>query len=182
MPGQHEQDPASVLVRTALEEHESNLIAYTAGILAGDIERAREVVQDAFMRLYQADTEKVQENAKAWLYTVCRNRALDVLRKEKRLDLGNDDFIAASPSPQPDPASAADTRELCQHAWQLLDRLSDNQREVIRLKFLHDCSYQEIADITGLGTGNVGFLMHTGLKKLRQMMERLLADSPPFSS
>lgn len=180
MPGQHEQDPASVLVRRALEEHESSLIAYTAGILAGDVERAREVVQDAFLRLYQADTEKVQENAKAWLYTVCRNRALDVLRKVQRLDLGNDELIASAPSQEPDPASAADTRELSQHAWELLDRLSENQREVIRLKFLHDCSYQEIANITGLGTGNVGFLMHTGLKKLRQLMERTLADSPHF--
>lgn len=167
-----------MLVRRALDDHESSLIAYTAGILAGDVERAREVVQDAFLRLYQAEPDRVRDNVKAWLYTVCRNRALDVLRKEQRLDLGNEELIDAAPSHEPDPASAADTRELSAHAWELLDKLTDNQRDVIRLKFLHDCSYQEIADITGLTMGNVGFIMHTGIKKLRQMMERTLAEHP----
>ena len=61
--------------------YESQLIAYAANILAGDFERARDVVQDAFLRLFQADPARVRENLKAWLYTVCRNRALDVLRK-----------------------------------------------------------------------------------------------------
>jgi RNA polymerase sigma-70 factor (ECF subfamily) len=182
MPRQHDQEDTSVLVERALADHESSLIAYTAGILAGDLERAREVVQDAFLKLCRADPGRVRDNVKAWLYTVCRNRALDVLRKEQRLDLGNEEFIDSTPSQEPDPAKAADTRELSAHAWNLLERLTENQREVIRLKFLHDCSYQQIADITGLTTGNVGFIMHTGIKKLRQMMERTLAENPRLRS
>ncbi len=73
-------------------------------------------------------------------------------------------------------AQEADTNELCQRVWGLLDRLSLNQREVIRLKFQHDCSYQEIAEITGLTTGNVGFLMHVAIKKLRELLGNELSQ------
>ncbi len=176
MPAEPAQDEPSALVRQALEQHESALIAYAAGILGGDIDRARDVVQDTFLRLYLSDPIKVRENLKAWLYTVCRNRALDCLRKDQRLELGNDDFIASTPSEQRDPSQEADTNELCQRVWGLLDRLSLNQREVIRLKFQHDCSYQEIAEITGLTTGNVGFLMHVAIKKLRELLGNELSQ------
>ena len=54
--------------------YESQLIAYAANILAGDVERARDVVQDTFLRLWQSEPGRVRDNLKAWLYTVCRNR------------------------------------------------------------------------------------------------------------
>ena len=40
---------------------------------------------------------------------------------------------------------------------------------------MHDCSYQQIADITGLSVGNVGFIMHMAIKKLRELLNRELA-------
>jgi RNA polymerase sigma factor (sigma-70 family) len=179
MPHASEQTEASLLVREALDSYENQLIAYAANILHGDYERARDVVQDTFLRLYLAEPEKVRASLKAWLYTVCRNRAFDVLRKDQRLDLGQEEAILAFRDERADPASAADTKELGALAWQLLPKLSANQRECIRLKFIHDCSYKDIARITGLSIGNVGFLMHTGLKKLREM---LTPELEPLSS
>lgn len=176
MPAPHDQDEASVLVRRALDQHESTLIAYTSGILGGDIERARDVVQDAMLRLYLTEPDRVRENLKSWLFTVCRNRAFDILRKEQRLDIGNDDVIAAAADHEPDPAQNAGTQELYENIWRCVDRLRPNQREVVRLKFLHDCSYQEIAGITGLSVGNVGFIMHHAIKKLRELMGRDMAE------
>lgn len=170
MPAPHVQDEASVLVRRALDQHESTLIAYTASILGGDIEKARDVVQDAMLRLYLTEPDRVRENLKSWLFTVCRNRAFDILRKEHRLELGNDEIINAEPDHEPDPAESAGLHELYEHIWQCVDRLRPNQSEVVRLKFLHDCSYQEIAGITGLSAGNVGFIMHHAIKKLRELM------------
>ncbi|MBE7498556.1 MAG: sigma-70 family RNA polymerase sigma factor [Verrucomicrobiaceae bacterium] len=170
MPDSHDQDEASVLVRRALDQYESSLIAYAAGILGGDIERARDVVQDALLRLYLTEPGKVRENLKSWLYTVCRNRALDILRKDHRLDIGNEEIMEASPAHGPDPVQFAANRELYEQIWRCVDRLRPNQREVVRLKFLHDCSYQEIASITGLTVGNVGFIMHHAIKKLRELL------------
>ena len=66
---------------------------------------------------------------------------------------------------------------MCDRAWQLMERLSSNQREVIRLKFVDDCSYKDIARITGLSIGNVGFLMHVGLRKLRDLLTEELSET-----
>lgn len=178
MSFQPHQEEASLLVRRALDQYESNLIAYTAGILNGDYERARDVVQDSLLKLYLTDPEKVRENLKAWLFTVCRNRALDILRKDHRLDLGNEDALEGAVSFQPDPAENADSQELHAKIWELVDKLRPNQREVIRLKFMHDCSYQQIADVTGLTVGNVGFIMHVAIKKLRELLNRELSSRP----
>jgi RNA polymerase sigma-70 factor (ECF subfamily) len=181
MPSQNDQDEASVLVRRALDQYETQLIAYAAGILGGDIDRGRDVVQDSLLRLYLTEPAKVRDNLKSWLYTVCRNRALDILRKESRLDLGDDERMAAEPSAAPDPHQRTLQRELCDGVWKCVDQLRPNQREVVRLKFLHDCSYQEIAEITGLSTGNVGFIMHHAIKKLRELLSHQMPEEN-FSS
>jgi RNA polymerase sigma-70 factor (ECF subfamily) len=172
------QSEASALVRESMVLYESQLIAYANVLLNGDLERARDVVQDTFLRLYLAEAEKVRESVKPWLYTVCRNRAFDMLRKDSRLTFAEDAVLHSFSDERPDPSQSADTHELYDRAWALLDGLSANQREVIRLKFLHDCSYKDIARITGLTTGNVGFLMHVGLKKLRELLNQELTETP----
>ena len=71
-------------VHAALERYEQPLIRYAARF-TGDVERAREVVQDTFLKLCAADRAKVESRLAPWLYTVCRNRALDVRDKEVRM-------------------------------------------------------------------------------------------------
>ena len=178
MSAQHDSHEATVLVKQALELYESSLIAYAASILHGDVERARDVVQDSFLRLYLTEPDKVRDNLKAWLYTVCRNRALDILRKDHRLDLGNEEAVANLGDWRPDPSQSSDTHELCDRVWHLVGSLSPNQQEVIRLKYIHDMSYKDIAAATGLSIGNVGFLMHVAIKKLREMLSQELSENP----
>ena len=74
----------------------------------------------------------------------------------------------ADPTPSPDRYAAdRDEAALILHTFK---RLPANQAEVLRLKFQNDLSYQEIATITGLSISNVGFLIHTGLKRLRTLL------------
>ena len=70
----------------------------------------------------------------------------------------------------PDPSRAMEDRERHAEVMGLLEKLPENQREVIRLKFQGDLSYKEISDVTGLSVSNVGFLIHTGIKRLRSLM------------
>ena len=72
-------------------------------------------------------------------------------------------------SEEPGPVASLQQKEAAACLGALLEHLPENQREVIRLRFQCDLSYREISEITQLGVGNVGFLIHTGLKKLRQL-------------
>lgn len=166
-------------VREALREFESPLLGYATTFLH-DLERARDVVQDTFIRLYQQDIDKVKDGLKGWLFTVCRNRALDVIRKEKRMVGFEDGQISRLPSGRRSPSERADLSERVEQVHEALKRLSENQREVILLKFEQGLSYAEISEVTGLSNGNVGFLLHTGLKRLRATLpDDLLRNLTP---
>lgn len=156
-------------IENALKEYERALVGYAYGYLR-DWDRARDVVQDTFLRLCQQDQAKVRDALKTWLYTVCRNRALDLLRKDARLVEINEQKLLRVPSDEGSPEQNADIQELRQMLEQSLALLTPHQREVIVLKFQYGLSYQEISRVTGLTSGNVGFLLHHGLKRLREIL------------
>ena len=78
----------------------------------------------------------------------------------------------------PDPSSLLQKKESLSRVQSMLADLSENQQEVVRLKFQAGLSYREISDVTGLSVSNVGFLLHTAIKTLRQ---NLRADPPANS-
>ena len=167
-------DEREELVHRALIEFESALIGYAASIVK-DEGRAKDVVQDTFIKLYEQDPEKVKESLKAWLFTVCRNRCFDVIRKEKRMINVEDDQLTVIRDVADDPSRAAERADEHSNVIKFLDRLPQNQREVIRLKFEGDMSYKEISQITQLSVSNVGFLIHAGIKRLRGLLSDQVA-------
>jgi RNA polymerase sigma-70 factor (ECF subfamily) len=162
------------IVRRALIEFESALIGYAASIVK-DEDRAKDVVQDTFIKLYEQDPEKVRKSLKAWLFTVCRNRCFDVIRKEKRMINVEDDQLTVIRDVADDPSQSAERADEHSNVIKFLDRLPQNQREVIRLKFEGDMSYKEISQITQLSVSNVGFLIHAGIKRLRGLLSDQVA-------
>ena len=80
------------------------------------------------------------------------------------------DAVMDSPGCEPPPDHAAEQRDSTEKILSLLAELSPNQQEVLRLKFQHSLSYREISTITGLTETNVGFLIHVGIKRLRELM------------
>ena len=156
-------------IEKAVEQHESALIGY-ARTFVYDLDRARDVVQDTFIRLCQQDPEKVRDSLKGWLFTVCRNRCLDVLRKDKRIEPLDELRWQKVAGSETAPDEQVEKDEQVAHVMRYMDRLAKNQKEVILLKFQQGMSYAEIRDVTGLTEGNIGFLIHTGLKMLREWL------------
>ena len=163
-------DKRTQFVKAALDRYEANLLRYAQRIL-GDAERARDVVQDTFLRLCREDPQTLDGRLAPWLYTVCRNRSLDVRRKEQRMTTVVDNDLQSGSAELP-PDSRVEQAETTAHLASLVDTLPDNQREVIRLKFQSGLSYREIAEITGLSISNVGFLIHKAVARLRHQMAR----------
>ena len=68
----------------------------------------------------------------------------------------------------PELSRGLEQKEQLAEVLSLLGALPANQQEVLRLKFHSDLSYLEISRITNLTVSNVGFLIHTGLKTIRE--------------
>jgi RNA polymerase sigma-70 factor (ECF subfamily) len=156
-------------IRAALDEHERPLVRY-AQRLTGDLERARDIVQDTFLKLCRRGADELDGHLAEWLYTVCRNKALDVLRKERRMKTLPEETIAVAEKDSA-PDETAERRDTFERVLELVGRLPENQREVILLKFQRELSYREIAEVTGHSVSNVGFLIHQGVKTLRHRMK-----------
>jgi RNA polymerase sigma factor (sigma-70 family) len=169
---------ASTDLPALLERYERPLVRYAWSIL-NDLEAARDVVQETFIRLCRREDLLDAKHTEAWLFTVTRNLSIDHQRKQSRIIYmpQTDDRTAEEPGP----GASLEQQETRDSIFALLDQLSDNQREVIRLKFQNDLSYKEIAEITQLTVTNVGFLLHTGLKKLRALLEAGPQDGLPQS-
>jgi RNA polymerase sigma-70 factor (ECF subfamily) len=161
-------EDASFLPRIFAEQ-QAPLVRYATRLLAGDVDRARDVVQDTFVKLMGQPPAAVDGHAVEWLFTVCRHRALDVLRKEgrmKRFDEGEEDRIAVAAEARP--GRALEAAETHAKILSMIEHLPPNQQEVMRLKFQNGFSYKEIARITELSVTNVGFLIHTAVARLRR--------------
>jgi len=164
-----EQAPKSQWIVDALSQHESNLVRYATWIL-GDVERAREVVQETFLRLCKEKPDRLSDHLPQWLFTVCRNLAFDIRKKENRMTPLSEADSAAHPSNGPGAGSLLEQKEAMGQVLRVVETLPKNQREVIYLKFQCDLSYKEISDITRLSVSNVGFLIHTAIKSIRKQI------------
>jgi RNA polymerase sigma-70 factor (ECF subfamily) len=160
----HEND---AFVRSAFERFQAQLLRYATRLL-GDPDRARDAVQDTFVRLLAQPPTAVEGHLAEWLFTVCRNRVFDINRKEGRMKRFAEGAVERVVAPGPRPGAELEAEETQVALLRLINRLPPNQQEVIRLRFQNDFSYKEISRITRLSVSNVGFLIHTAIKALQR--------------
>jgi RNA polymerase sigma factor (sigma-70 family) len=157
------------MVANALERFGGPLTAYAERLL-GDLHAARDVVQDVFLRLCEADPERVEAHLAPWLYRVCRNRAMDVRRKGRLMPRTNAETMEMRAGADPAADAVPAAREAHDAALAAISALPEAQQEAVRLKFQHGLSYREIAEVTGRSTGAVGVLIHEGVCALRRRL------------
>lgn len=148
-------------------EQQAPLIRYATRLLHGDADRARDVVQDTFVKLMAQPIDHVEGHTVEWLFTVCRHRALDVHRKEGRMKRFADGEAERVTTAEARPGRALEAAEMHARLLKMIEHLPANQQEVVRLKFQNGFSYKEISGITSLSVSNVGFLIHTAVARLR---------------
>jgi RNA polymerase sigma-70 factor (ECF subfamily) len=154
--------PKSEWVVAALDLHERPLIRYAKWLL-GDLEAARDVVQETFLRLCREDPRQLDGRVAPWLFTVCRNLAVDTRKKAGRTAPLDDVDVAVTC----DLDERHDARQALDQVFDIVATLPPNQREVVYLKFHGGLSYKEISAVTGLSVTNVGFLLHTAVRAIR---------------
>lgn len=153
-----------------MAEHEQKLMRY-CWQLTGNKEEAQEIVQETFLKLWKQDRSKVENHVRAWLYSVCRNHAMDILRKESRVlnfqqkkkelsEISEDDSLS--------PEDKLQAKETSKKIAQICKGLPERQQELVRLKFQEGLSYKEMAEVMSMSESNVGFQLHDAMNRLRK--------------
>ena len=181
-------------IRDALAAHEAALLRYCRH-LVHDAECARDIVQETFVKLIRQvrsgkdrleqdhsdqDNLCTEPRLKNWLFKVCRNNAIDHLRKVGKMqthsmqthsvsDQEFDKVEIAGNEKTPD--AQTECSDSFAHLMEFIDRLPGNQQEVLRLKFQNSMSYKQIAEVSGLTVSHVGVLLHTALGTLRKKLK-----------
>ena len=123
------------------------------------------------MRFWKTDDKKVPADMeKPWLYRVCRNLAIDNLRRQGVVIAVGDaseleKFSTENVEQTSDSADDLQTAMLSK-----LSELTANQQEILRLRYQHDMSYKEISGVTGHSVSNVGVIVHEAMRKLKKML------------
>jgi len=153
-------------IAEALARYETPLLRFATKLLR-DGDRARDIVQETFLQLCQQPRADVEGHLAAWLFCVCRNRALDLRRKETRVETLTE---TAAADPQAGPSEVAQHREDATHIMKILETLPESQQEAVYLRFQSGLSYKEIAEVTGRTVSNVGVLLHAAVTAIRAQL------------
>lgn len=178
MPREHDlmSDSHDLFLET-LRRYERPLIRYAHGF-TGDLEDARDIVQDVFVKLSQNLAALDHERLAPWLFTVCRNRALDHHRKHQRLVVMETETLDQEAAADPAPSDVMEKRETAAALRDLIETLPVRQREAVRLKFIAGLDYQQISAAMKTSIGNVGYLIHHGVAALRTKWQAMENETP----
>lgn len=114
---------------------------------------------------------------RAWAFTIARNQLIDQWRRDQRRPVSSDhDVVAAADRLSPmDPEEPATLQRAA--VDQILGDLSDDQRSVLLLRFLHQFTIPETATIMGKTEGAIRVLQHRALHALRRTLAEHRDDS-----
>lgn len=186
---------AELIARLALGEERAlaelydrhSTVAFSlARAIVRDVADAEEVVADCFAQMWRtaATFDLRRGSLVAWVTTIVRTRALDLIRAQRRrarvLDdavvMGEDERVAATPSAGDTPdrdLERAETRELVRRS---LADLPDAQRRVLELAYFGGMSQSEIAEFLSEPLGTVKTRMRAGLEKLRIALRPIMGS------
>lgn len=177
----NEAKPLSLQERLSVErlysEYRSDLCGYIARLLppgAGDVEG---ILQETYVRLLRQDSlAKLEDNARAYIYTTATNLVRDALRRHARRkgdwheSLEENELRSEEQSPQ----EGAQWQESLEQLRRALQDLKPVTRQVFMFSRFHEYSYPEIAAKMSLSTRSIERHMKKAMGHLQQTLEDFL--------
>ena len=129
-------------------------------------ECAQEVMVTLWNKAHLFDPTKA--SVSTWIFTIARNRRIDLLRKQKRPE---PEELPWGPEPEPDQAEAIGLQQETEKLGQALATLPAEQRKLIERAYYGELSHSEIAAETGLPLGTIKSRIRLALDRLRHAMK-----------
>jgi RNA polymerase sigma factor (sigma-70 family) len=131
-----------------------------------DDERANDIVQDSYERLWRHVAELEYPVVKSWLFSTAYHTMIDIIRKENRIkhfEVIPEEIMSAE-------FQYSDLNEILHIA---LERLPEQQRSSVLLRDYEGYSYKEIGEITGLSEAQVKINIYRGRIALKSFIGKI---------
>ena len=129
-------------------------------------ECAQDVMATLWHKSHQFDPSRA--SAATWIFTIARNRRIDMLRKQRRPE---PEELPWGPEAEPDQEDVLALQQETDKLAQAMSELPEKQRELIERAYFGDLSHSEIADETGLPLGTIKSRIRLALERLRHAMK-----------
>lgn len=129
-------------------------------------ECAQEVMATCWHKAHMFDPARA--SVATWIFTIARNRKIDVLRKERRPE---PDELTWGPEEEPDQADVLAIQQESEILGRAIAELPPAQRELIQKAYFGDLTQSEIAEQTGLPLGTIKSRIRLALDRLRHTMK-----------
>jgi RNA polymerase sigma-70 factor, ECF subfamily len=177
--------------REIVERHQRRAHAVAYGLVRNP-EDAREVVQEAFIRVYKHVGEFAgQASFSTWLYRIVVNLAIDTLRKRapgRAVELEDHTDLEGAPDELLpvrgafDPQEALGRKRLLEAMQTALDKLPPYHRAVILLRELEGMSYEDMAQTLNVSKGTIMSRLFHARRKMQVMLRESLGEDAPTAS
>ncbi|HWQ16200.1 MAG TPA: sigma-70 family RNA polymerase sigma factor [Roseiflexaceae bacterium] len=135
----------------------------------GEVELAEDLQADVFLRMLEG-IHRYEDRGwpiSAWLYRIAHDRTVDTMRRRRvRQHVPLETWGGACEGPE----STVDERLDYEEIGRMMNELTDDQRQVIHMRFMADMSIQEVASRLGRTEGSVKALQHRGLQSLARRL------------
>lgn len=156
-----------------VERYQNDIFRFCLHYLK-NVESAREMAQETFLRIYTARARfEVDRKFKPWMLCIARNLCLNELKRRKTVQIeALEDFAGAmrerrTGPPEENPYDILLAQERHRFLLGILDALPDDAREIVVLRYFQKLSAREIADIVNSTEGAVRTRLHRILKQMR---------------
>lgn len=153
-------------VKTVYERYRGPVYAVSLRVLR-DHGLAADATQQTFIKAWRAaDQFDTTRDPGPWLFAIARRTAIDILRKQRRIIPSADIEIAENPDGLETTWEVFEVRSA-------LDRLPDDEREILRLNHFEGLTHVEIAERLGIALGTVKSRSHRGHRRLMEMLDHI---------
>ena len=141
--------------------------------LLGNVEDAEDIVQEVYMKLWnKRDALPDVQDVEAYCVTLTKNMCIDRLRMAE-VEKEDMDEVPIMLAATDDVEAQVERNDAVEQVKQIIETLPEHQQQVITLRDMEDCSFEEIVEQTGLTAVNVRMLLSRARKTIRERYKKL---------
>ncbi|SFZ93095.1 RNA polymerase sigma-70 factor, ECF subfamily [Flaviramulus basaltis] len=165
-----------IVFKTFFDKHYKELVVYANGYLF-DKDASEDIIQEIFIYIWEhANKLNIKTSLKGYLYAMVRNRCLNYLKSIKITDnFELLDFNINLITEHVFNSTSEEDKTIVYHQiLKIVDTLPEKMQQVVKLKFLHNYKYSEIASELGISINTVKTQLKRAKSRITELVTTLL--------